>query len=177
MRDRKKEIKIGRLWSIAVGIIGGFLLYLSLAPVLLSGRNSAVIGEWRDIILQWTQFTGYLRLIFVTGALVITGMGLLGVAVNFLKPYTGQKLMLWGGIASLSLLIALWLGLLDLHVPLFGSTDIGSKLIWDSRWGISSWSVSRNIFHFFGGGWLKPAFAGAILLTLTNLPRWWHRLS
>ncbi len=170
---RKNAIKSSRLWSIAVGIIGGFLLYLSLAPVLLSGRNSAVISEWRDIILQWTEFTGYLRLIFVAGALIITATGLLGVFVNFIKPYIGQKLMLWGGIASLLLLTTLWLGLLDLHIPLFGSTDIGSKLIWDSRWRIGSWNVSKDIFSFFGGGWLKPAFAGALLLVLTNLPRWW----
>lgn len=172
---RKKKIKLGRLWSITLGIIGGFLLYLSLAPVLLSDTNSDVIGEWRDIILQWTQFTGYLRLIFVVVALFVTCAGLLGVVVNFLKPYTGQKLMFWGGIASLSLLIALWLGFLDLH-SILGSTDVGSRLIWDSSWGIASWSVSKNIFHFFGGGWLKPAFAGAILLILTSLPRWWSRL-
>ena len=172
---RKKAIKLSRLWSIVVGITGGFLLYLSLAPVLLSGRNSEVIGEWRDIILQWTQFTGYLRLIFVAAALIVTCAGLLGVIVNFLKPLTGQKLMLWGGIASLSLLIALWLGLLDLHVPIFGSTDVGSHLIWDGGWGLASWSVSKKIFHIFGGGWLKPALAGAILLILTSLPRWWSR--
>ena len=173
---RKKSIKLSRLWSIVLGIIGGFLLFLSLAPVLLSSTNSDVIGEWRDIILQWTQFTGYLRLIFVAAALVVTGAGLLGVVVNFLKPNAGQKLMFWGGIASLSLLIALWLGLLDLHVPIFGSTDIGSHLIWDGGWGIASWSVSKKIFHIFGGGWLKPAFAGAIMLILTSLPRWWTKL-
>ncbi len=172
---RKKKVNRGRLWSIALGIIGGYILFLSLAPVLLSGRNSNVIGEWRDIILQWTQFTGYLRLIFVVATLSVTSVGLFGVVINFFKPYTGQKLMFWGGIASLSLLIALWLGLLDLH-SILGSTDVGSRLIWDSSWGIASWSVSKNIFHFFGGGWLKPAFAGAILLVLTSLPRWWAKL-
>ncbi|MBA7664325.1 hypothetical protein ES703_72383 [subsurface metagenome] len=173
---RKSSIKLNRLWSLTVGVVGGYLLFLALAPVLLSGRNSDVIGEWRDIILQWTQFTGYLRLAFVAGVLIIASVGLLGVVINFLKPYTGQKLMLWGGISSLALLLALWLGLLDLHVPIFGSTDVGSHLIWDGSWGIASWSVSKKIFHFFGGGWLKPAFAGAILLILTSLPRWWSRL-
>ncbi len=125
---RRKSLNLGRLWTAVVGIIGGFLLYLSFAPVLLSGRNSEVISEWRDIILQWTQFTGYLRLIFVAAALAVTSAGLLGVVVNFLKPNAGQKLMLWGGIASLSLLIALWLGLLDLHGPIFCSTDYIHKL-------------------------------------------------
>ena len=173
---RKKSIKFSRVWSIIVGIIGGFLLYLSLAPVLLSGRNSDVISEWRDIILQWTQFTGYLRLIFVAAALIVTVVGLLGVIVNFFKPYTGQKLMLWGGIASLLLIIVLWLGLLDLHVPILGSTDVSSRLIWDSSWGLASWGVSKRILHIFGGGWLKPAFAGAALLILTNLPYWWRKL-
>ncbi len=171
----RKRRSISRWFSSILGLAGGYLLYLSLAPVLLSGRNSDVIGQWRDIILQWTQFTGYLRLIFVVGALLVTGVGLLGVVINFVKPYTGQKFMLWGGIASLSLLIALWLGLLDLHVPLFGSTDVGSLLIWDSRWGIADWSISKKIFYFFGGGWLIPAFVGAILLVLTSLPRWWSR--
>jgi len=173
---RKRPIKFSRLWSIVVGFIGGYLLFLSLAPVLLSGRNSDAIGEWRDIILQWTQFTGYLRLIFVAVTLIVTSTGLLGVIVNFIKPYTGQKLILWGGIASLSLLIALWLGLLDLHVPIFGSTDFGSYLIWDGSWGLAGWSVSKEIFHIFGDDWLKQAFAGAILLILTSLPRWWSRL-
>ena len=83
--------------------------------------------------------------------------------------------MLWGGIASLSLLTVLWLGLLDLHIPIFGSSDIGARLIWDDSWGIASWSASRDIFHFFGGGWFKPALVGAILLVLTNLPQWWSR--
>jgi len=172
---RRKSLKLGRLWVIIIGIIGGFLLYLSLAPVLLSGKNSDVISAWRDSILQLTQFTGYLKLIFVVAGLSVTSAGLFGVVINFFKPYTGQKLMLWGGIASLSLLIALWLGLLDLH-SILGSTDVGSRLIWYSSWGIASWNVSKNIFHFFGGGWLKPAFAGAILLILTSLPRCWSRL-
>jgi len=83
--------------------------------------------------------------------------------------------MLWGGIASISFLVALWLGLLDLHVPLLGSTDVGSYLIWNGNWGIASWSISHKIFRLFGGGWLKPALAGGILLVLTNLPRWWSR--
>lgn len=173
---KKEKIELSRLWSIVFGIMGGFLLFLSLAPVLLSGRNSEVIGQWRDIILQWTQITGYLKLIFVVAALIMTSAGLFGVVINFFKPYTGQKLMLWGGIASLSLLIALWLGLLDLHVPLFGSTELGSHLIWDGGWGLAGWSVFNRIFHIFGGGWLIPAFAGAILLILTGLPRWWSRL-
>ena len=173
---RKRPIKFSGLWSIVVGFIGGYLLFLSLAPVLLSGRNSGVIVEWRDIILQWTQFTGYLRLIFVAAALIVTSTGLLGVVISFVKPYTGQKLMLWGGIAALLLSIALWLGLLDLHVPIFGSTDFGSHLVWDGSWGLAGWSVSREVFHVFGGGWLEPTFAGAILLILTNLPRWWSRL-
>jgi len=88
--------------------------------------------------------------------------------------------MLWGGIASLSLLLALWLGLLDLHVPIFGSTNIGSQLIWDSKWGIASWAVVRKTFNFIsnllGGGWLKPAFVGAVLLLFTGLPKWWSKL-
>ena len=88
---RKKKVKLGRLWSITLGIIGGFLLYLSLAPVLLSGMNSDAIAAWRDFILQWTQFTGYLRLIFVVVALFVTCAGLLGIVVNFLKPYTGKN--------------------------------------------------------------------------------------
>ena len=172
---KTKSIKLSRLWAIVVGIIGGFLLYLSLAPVLLSGRNAEAIGQWHDIILEWTQFTGYLRLIFVIAALVITVAGLLGIVINLSKPNTGQKLMLWGGIASLSLLIALWVGLLDLH-SILGSTDVYSYLIWDSSWGIASWSVCQKIFNLFGGGWLIPSFIGAIFLILTNLPSWWSRL-
>ena len=171
---KKKVIKPGRLWSLTIGVIGGFLLFLALAPVLLSSRNADTISQWRDIILQWTQFTGYLRLIFSAGALLVTGLGLIGVIINFTKPYTGQNLMLWGGIASVIFLIVLWLGLLDLHT-LLGSTDIGSYLIWDNNWGIASWSVSQKVFHFFGGSWLIPAFTGSILLILTNLPRWWSR--
>ena len=173
---RKRSIKYSRLWSIVVGFIGGYLLLLSLAPVVLSGSNSDAIRQWRDIILQWTEFTGYLRLIFAATALIITSAGLLGVVVNLFKPYTGQRLMLWGGIAALSFAVALWLGLLDLHVPIFGSTDFGSYLIWDGSWGLAGWSVSREIFHIFGGDWLKPVFTGAILLILTSLPRWWSRL-
>ena len=148
----------------------------SLAPVLLSGINSDSIGLWRDTILQWTQFSGYLRLIFVIAALAVTAAGLLGVIVNLFKPITGEKLMLWGGVASLALLLSLWLGLLDLHVPIFGSTDFSSQLYWDRGWGFAEWPISRDILGIFGGGWLKPAFAGAILLILTNLPKWWGRL-
>ena len=87
---RKKSIRLGGLWSIVAGLVGGFLLFLSIAPVLLSGRNSDVIGQWRDIILLWTQFTGYLRLIFTAATLIVMSAGLLGVVINFLKPYTGQ---------------------------------------------------------------------------------------
>ncbi|MFC1991616.1 hypothetical protein ACFLVC_02690 [Chloroflexota bacterium] len=174
---REIRVKFARLWSIIIGLAGAYLTILSLAPVLLSGRNSGVISEWRDVILQWTQFTGYIRLIFVVVALIFISIGLLGVLINFFKPRTSQKLILRGGIASVSLLTALWLGLLDLHIPLFGSTDVGSLMIWDSSWGIADWSISRTIFYFFGGGWLKPAFAGAILLVLTNAPRWWNKFS
>jgi hypothetical protein len=174
---KKKAIQFGRIWAIVVGIIGGYLLFLSLAPVFLSGRNSEVISYWREVILQWTQFTGYLRLIFAAAALLVTGAGLTGIIVNIFKPETGQKLMLWGGIAALALLVALWLGLMDIHLPLLGSTDIGSNLIWDSRWGIASWSISKKIFNLFGGGWLRPAITGSVLLILTNLPRWWHRFN
>ena len=174
---KTKSNIFSRIWSIVFGIIGGFLLFLSLGPVLLSGENSKAIGQWRDTILQFTEFTGYLRLIFVSVMLLITVAGLLGVVINFFKPNTGQKLMLWGGIASLLLLLALWVGLLDVQVIFFGSTNIGSNLIWDSSWGLASWSFSWKIMHIFGGGWLKPAFVGAILLSLTSLPRVWSRLS
>jgi hypothetical protein len=177
MKMRNKVTRIDRTWSIVVGLAGGLLLIFSLAPVLLSGRNSSSISQWRDTILQFTQFTGYLRLIFVSAMLIITAAGILGIVINIAKPYTGQKLMLWGGIASLLLLLALWLGLLDVQVIFFGSTDIGSHLIWDSSWGFATWSVSRKLLQVFGGGWLKPAFIGAILLSLTSLPRLWSRLS
>lgn len=152
-------------------------MFLSLAPVLLSGRNSNAISQWRDAILQLTEFTGYLRLIFVAAALLVTSAGLLGVVINFVKPNTGQRLMLWGGLACLLLLLTLWLGLLDVQVIFLGSTDISSHLIWDSSWGLASWSVSRKLLDVFGGDWLKTALAGAILLTLTSLPRVWSRLS
>ena len=174
---KTKSNIFSRVWSIVFGIIGGFLLVLSLGPVLLSGENSKAISQWRDTILQFTEFTGYLRLIFVSVMLLMTAAGLLGVVVNFFKPNTGQKLMLWGGIASLLLLLALWVGLLDVQVIFFGSTNIGSNLIWDSTWGLARWSFSWKIMHIFGGGWLKPAFVGAILLSLTSLPRVWSRLS
>ena len=80
---KKIRFKAERIWSIPIGIIGGFLLVVSLTPVLLSGRNSSVIGQWRDVILEWTQFTGYLRLMFVAAALIVTVAGLVGVIVNF----------------------------------------------------------------------------------------------
>lgn len=171
-----KSFQLGRLWATILGITGGFILYVSLAPVILSGRNSEIISEWRDIILQWTQFTGYLRLIFSIGSLIIIGIGLLGVVITFLKPRGGQILMFWGGISALLLLTALWSGLLDLHVPIFGSTDISSRLIWDGNWGIANWGISKRIMQIFGGGWLKPAFTGAIMLVLTAFPHWWSKL-
>ena len=170
----------GRLFSTVMGLAGGVLLYSSLAPVLLSGRNADVIAEWRDLILQWTQLTGYLRLGFVGIALIFIGIGLLGVIINLFKPISGQKYMMWGGIASLSFLTVLWLDLLELHAPLLGSTDYGSNLIRASNWGITNWAIFREPYDFisnlFGGGWLKPAFVGALLLLFSGLPRWWSRL-
>jgi hypothetical protein len=165
----------GRLIPTVLGLAGGFLLVISLAPVFLSGKNSTVLAEWRDIILQWTQFTGYLRLAFAVVAIVFICVGLVGIILAPFKPVSAQMFMTWGGLASLSLLLALWLGFLDLHVPIFGSTNIGSQLIWDRSWGIAKWNVAREIIHL-GNGWLKPAFAGGILLVLTNLPLWWQRL-
>ncbi len=158
-----------------LGLAGGFLLCLALAPVLLSSRNSSLITQWRDVIIAWTQFTGYLRLAFTVVAIFFIVLGLVGVIISFVKPISGRRFMIWGGIATIALLGALWMGLLDLQMPLLGSTDIGSHLVWDSNWGIARWAVSGKIISL-GDGWLKPAMAGGVLLLATGLPQWWKRL-
>lgn len=158
-----------------VGLAGGFLLCISLAPVLLSSRNSSPIAQWRDVLVTWTQITGYLRLAFAVVAIGFIIIGLVGVLISFAKPISGRRFMIRGGIAAVALLGALWIGLLDLQMPLLGSTDIGSHLVWDTNWGIARWAVSRKIISL-GGGWLKPAMAGGVLLLVTGLPQWWKRL-
>lgn len=158
-----------------LGLAGGFLLCVTLAPVLLSSRNSSLITQWRDIVIAWTQFTGYLRLAFAVVATFFIILGLVGVLISFVKPVSGRRFMIWGGIATVVLLGALWIGLLDLQIPLLGSTDIGSHLVWDSNWGIARWAISKKIISL-GGGWLKPAMAGGILLLATGLPQWWKQL-
>ncbi len=172
-----KSLNVNRIWSISVGISGGFLLYNSLAPVFLSGVNSALIGQWRDVVLAWDGFVGYLKVMLAAGTLSIAGLGIIGVVINIFKPNIGNKLMLWGGIAALIFFAALWLGFFDIQDPFFGSSDIRSHLVWGRGWQIANWSVSEEILNFFGGGWHRPAIVGAILLISTNLPKWWSRLS
>ncbi|MBT9133095.1 MAG: hypothetical protein DDT32_02058 [Syntrophomonadaceae bacterium] len=176
---RRKDSRVGgvvRRWLPTLfGLAGGFLLYVSLAPVVLSGKNSDAIVEWRDFILQWTQITGYLRLGFVVVAIGFVCLGLLGVVISFLKPQSGARFMLWGGLSSILLLLALWLGILDVHLPIFGSTDIRSALIWDNQWGIGNWKLAKEIIDI-GNGWFKPAVAGGAFLVATGIPRWWAHL-
>ena len=173
---KRGRIGSARVWAVLCGGTGALLVWIAIAPVLLSGENAALIEQWRDVILGWTQFTGYLRLVFVITALAVLCGGLVGVVIQWAKPKTGQRLMLWGGGAGICLAAALWLGFLDLQLPLLGSTEIGDHLVWDGGWGIATWGVSRTILMLSGGEWLGPFLAGSALLIATNLPRVWTRL-
>ena len=156
-----------------LGLVGAFLLCVCLAPVAFSEDNTAVMAEWRDIILAWTGISGYLRLGFVVISVGIVSLGFLGVLVSFFKPESGKKFMLWGGVSSILLLLALWIGFLDLHLPLLGrATNLMSALKWDEQWGVGNWKLARQIIEF-GNGWLKPVVVGGALLVAASIPRWW----
>lgn len=159
-----------------LGLAGGFLLYVSLAPVLLSGINSKLLTEWKNAIIVWPQnYIGYLIIALVIIAITLIGIGLIGAIISPIKPISGKRLMVLGGIATITLLGALWIGFLDLHILFLGSTDMKSHLMWDRSWGIAQWTVSREIMSL-GNGWLKPAIAGGILLLSTGLLDKWNNL-
>lgn len=168
---------------IIAGVIGLILLYVSLMPMILNTKNQGVLATWWNCIWAWGEFLDYLRILLVVVAIFFILRGVVGVIISPFKTTTATQYILFGGIAGLILLIALWSGVLNGSVKvqwgyfLSGSSGAGLNqlLIADTTTpppGLDFPFIRQIIIDW---GWLKLALAGFGVWVIGTAPfsLWW----
>jgi hypothetical protein len=167
-----------------IGVVGLFLLYLSMTPVLLNTKNQQVFANWWGCMWNFGEFFDYVKILFVIVALFFVLRGVLGVILAPFKTFSATTYILFGGIAGLILLLVFWSGILNgslgmqLKCAFFGGKTLGfaQLVIVDTPPPGLDFPI---IVQFLNWGWLRIALIGFGVWTIGTAPfsEWWRRLT
>jgi len=172
-----------RLYILAVGLIGAFILWVGFLPVLQNRSNQSIFKLWWNAVWSFGDFSDYVRGVAVVIATALIVGGLFGVLLAPFKRYSATRFIFLGGIAGLALLGALWGGLLDGSVKVLFAMGFGgaNALLYDGLSGgiPTAFHHSIKVMQLIAKyGWLKISLAGFGIWFVGTLPfsTWWRRL-